>query len=180
VRLASVLALGVLKPWKQESIAPDILQHLKHADSGVRYSALECLAELRAAALEEHTAALAAMLDDYDGDNRLLAMQLLCKLKPASIEPHASKVVERLEDADSDVRLTAMRVLSRLEPSALVQHAADVVQKLVVQTLNHEHELELVDQSHPTGTWVAPGGHSGALQHQQAWATNRPPPPRSE
>ena len=60
------------------------------------------------------------------------------------------------------VRLTAMRCLSRLEPSALVQHAADVVQKLVVQTLNHEHELELVDQSQPTGMWVAPAFHSGA------------------
>ena len=106
------------------------------------------LAELKSAALEEHTSSLVEMIEDHDGDNRLLAMQLICKLKPATIEPHASKVVARLEDSDSDVRLTAMRVLSRLEPSALVQHAADVVQKLVVQTLNHEHELELVDQLH--------------------------------
>ena len=98
------------------------------------------------------------MLYDSDGDVRLMAMLLLCKLRPSDIEAHAAHVVAHLEDADSDVRLTAMRVLSRLEPAALVEHAADVVQKLVVQTLNRDHELEDIVRVGPNGAMPLPTG----------------------
>jgi HEAT repeat protein len=47
VRLAAVQALSHLKPWKLEQLVPRVIELLQHADSGVRYTCLEVLSELK-------------------------------------------------------------------------------------------------------------------------------------
>jgi len=47
VRLAAVQALSHLKPWKLEQLVPRVIELLQHADSGVRYTSLEVLSELK-------------------------------------------------------------------------------------------------------------------------------------
>ena len=47
VRLAAVQALSHLKAWKLEQLVPRVIELLQHADSGVRYTCLEVLSELK-------------------------------------------------------------------------------------------------------------------------------------
>ena len=98
---------GKLKPWKLEQLAPRVVHFLQSEHSGVRYTALEVISELKYAALEQQTSAVVGMLSDADNDVRLAAIQLLAQLKRDAIVAHAATVVQRLEDPDADVRPAA-------------------------------------------------------------------------